>query len=257
MQDETILDLIRSTRDMLLPHWGTIAPTKKSGGTDEVSVVTELDLAVENYLKENLSRIDPGAQFAGEEFGGSREAERFWLCDPIDGTAHFVRGLPFCSVMLALIEEGQVNFSAIYDFVGDVMHYARRGAGAYRNGEPMRVSDRPFDRSFIALETRIDEPANYETMRALRKRAVLFSSITSGFEFSLVATGKLEARVCLNAYGKDWDFAPGSLLVEEAGGIVTNIGSRSYDFRNLDLIAANPEVHRALTEGPDALFPLA
>lgn len=257
MQDTAVLDLIRSTRDILLPHWGSITPQKKHGEADEASVVTELDLAVENYLKEKLALLDPGARFAGEEFGGSREADRFWLCDPIDGTAHFVRGLPFCSVMLALIENGRVNFSAIYDFVGDVMHYARRGAGAYRNTERMQVSDRPFDRSFLALETRIDEPANYETMRALRKRAILFSSITSGFEFSLVATGKLDGRVCVNAYGKDWDFAPGSLLVEEAGGVVTNIGMRSYDFKNLNLIAANPAVHRALTEGPEALFPVA
>jgi len=249
-----VLDSVRSTREMLLPHWGNVPERMKNGSAH--SVVTGLDLAVERYLAGELKKIDSGAEFAGEEYGGRRDADRFWLCDPIDGTAHFVRGLPFCSVMLALIEDGRVNFSAIYDFIKDDMYHASRGQGAFRNSEPIHVSDRPLEHSYISLETRIDKPVNFDLMRRMRESSVLFSSITSGYEFSLVASGKLEARVCVDPWAKDWDVAPGSLLVEEAGGIVANIGSASYDYRDLNMIAGNPLVYRALTEGPKAIFPL-
>lgn len=253
MQTPAVLDLVRSTRAMLLPSWGNVEERTKNGNAH--SIVTDLDLKIERYLADALKKIEPGAEFAGEEFGGSRDTERFWLCDPIDGTAHFTRGLPFCSVMLALIEEGRVNFSCIYDFVNDQLYHALRGGGAFCNGLPIRVSDRPLSRAYVSFESRIDRPSNYEIQKRLRASAVIFSSITAGYEFALVASGKLEGRICLDGWGNDWDFAPGTLLVEEAGGIVTNIGSHTYDFRNLNLIAANPLVYRELTGGPDALFP--
>lgn len=247
--------IVRETREMLMPHWGSITPDKKK--TDAAySVVTELDLVVERHLKDALARIDPSAEFAGEEYGGTRDAKRFWLCDPIDGTGHFIRGLPFCSVMLALIEEGSVNAAIIYDFVKDDLYHAERGKGAYQNSEPIHVSDRELADSYIAFESRIENDANLATMQKLRRQMTLCSSITSGFEHVLVASGKYDARIALDPYGKDWDFAPGSLLIEEAGGVVANIGSQSYDYRNLNMIAANPRVFEALTSGPDAPLPV-
>ena len=84
----------------------------------------------------------------------------------------------------------------------------------------------------------------------------MFKAGSSGFEFAMVASGKLDGRLCFDSYGKDYDFAPGSLLVEEAGGVVANIGSREYDYRNGNFIAANPLVFKQLTEGPDAIFPI-
>ena len=59
-----------------------------------------------------------------------------------------------------------------------------------------------------------------------------------------------------NPYGKDWDYAPGALLVTEAGGIATNIGKTTYDYRNHDYIITNPVIHRELTEGANVLFPI-
>lgn len=240
---------------MLLPYWGNIRETTKKDGSSH-SVVTELDLSIERFLRDAVKKLDPSAEFSGEEYGGTRDASRFWLCDPIDGTAHFIRGLPFCSVMLALIEDGKVNFSAIYDFIKDDMYHAIRGGGAFKNDEPIHVSERPLEEAYIAFETRIDKPVNYQLFQKIRETSVLFHTITAGYEFALVASGKLEARMCLDPWGKDWDYAPGSLLVSEAGGVVANIGSSSYDYRNLNLIAANPLVYRALTEGQNALFPI-
>ncbi len=72
----------------------------------------------------------------------------------------------------------------------------------------------------------------------------------------MVASGKLEGRVTLDPYGKIWDYAPGSLLVSEVGGIVTNIGKETYDYRNLNSIVTNPIIYKELTEGETAIFPV-
>jgi len=257
MEDSRVIDLVRTTRDMLLPHWGKIEAQKKvfKDGDIAQTTVTELDRQIEKYLEAGLKEIDSSAAFAGEEFGGSRDAARFWLCDPIDGTMHFVRGLPFCSVMLALIEEGRINFSIVYDFTNDHLYHARRGAGAFRNGEAIHVSDRPLDGGYLAFETRKEKPENAALVQKIRARANLMETVTSGYEYALVASGKLDARICFDPWGKDYDFAPGSLLVEEAGGIVANIGMKTYDYRDLNFIAANPRVHESLTRGEGALFP--
>jgi len=252
---DQVKDIVGSTREMLMPHFGNAVPEKKPGEDTAYAVVTELDRLIERYLESELKKLEPQIPLVGEEYGGSRDHERYWLCDPIDGTAHFIRGMPFCSVMLALVERNQVTLSFIYDFVNDQMFHAQRGSGAFANTKPLRVSDRPLSDSYLSFETRTEKPENANLRERVRKVSILFSAITAGYEFALVASGKLEGRICMDPYGKDFDFLPGLLLVEEAGGTVANLGSRSLDIRNLDFIAANPRVYQELTEGPGAIFP--
>jgi fructose-1,6-bisphosphatase/inositol monophosphatase family enzyme len=249
------LSLIRSTRAMSLPRWGNVevASTKNGSATD---VVTEIDLAIEEYLATEFRRLDPGIGFVGEEHGGDRDKARHWLVDPIDGTAHYVRGIPLCTTMVALIEDGQVTFAAIYDFVNDVMYHALRGGGAFKNGKAIHVSDRPLSRAYMFYESNLRKGDNLQTYLAFKEQAQVLNLLNAGHEFALVASGKIEGRICLDPYGKDYDFAPGSLLVAEAGGVVANIGSAGFDYTDLNFIAANKSVYQALTSGEDALFPL-
>ena len=115
------------------------------------SVVTELDRSTEQFLAAKLRAADSSIDFYGEENGGNDHAERFWLCDPIDGTAHFVRGLPFCTTMLCLIENGGVVFSVIYDFVKDDVYWAEKGGGAWKNDEQIHVSNRNFKQRYLSF----------------------------------------------------------------------------------------------------------
>jgi myo-inositol-1(or 4)-monophosphatase len=249
------LSIIRSTRSITLPFYGKAEDvTQKEEG--QHNLVTRLDREVELYLKEEFEKLDSSIKFAGEEFGGNREVEKLWLVDPIDGTLHFVRGMPFCTTMVARIENDQVVFSAIYDFIHDVMYHAEKGSGAFKNGEPIRVSERPVSASVISFECDLSKPGNPELRDKLRKKSLPFHTVSAGYEFVLVATGKLEGRICVDAFGKDYDFAPGSLLVSEAGGIVANIGSTTYDYRNTNLIAGNKALFDDLTQGTDAIFPI-
>ena len=244
-----VLDIVRSVRPLLLPHFGK-AEVETYKTEHYNSPVTAHDKEVEAHLARELGLLDAAISFVGEERGGNRSARKFWLCDPIDGTVAFIEGRPHCTTMLALIEEGKPRFSIIYDFVNDVLYHAEQGHGAYENGKQICVSKRGPSEATIGIETQ-----DAELFERLAKRYKLFRTMTAGHEFALVAKGEIEGRVCFKPYGQDYDFAPGTLLVSEAGGVVKNIGSDSYDYKNLDFITANRPVYEALTFGPNAPFP--
>lgn len=248
-----VLPVLRKTRDTLLSAWGDVEVESQKKDS-AVNVVTKTDIEIEKLVSTELAQIYPDISFVGEECGGNREEERFWIMDPIDGTAHFVRGLPFCTSMIALIENGIVTFSAIYDFVNDDMYWAERGMGAFKNDERLKVSNRTLAEAYIGYESNLEREENLGLYLNLQSRTVIFQSINSGWEYAMVASGKLDARICLDPFGKDYDYAPGSLLVSEAGGIVTNIGSAEYDYRNTNFIVANPAIYEELTSDKNSLL---
>lgn len=252
---EAVLPIIRQVRKTLLPFYGNV-PFMEKNPTGKEDLLTELDTKVERFLREEFAKLYPNIDFVGEEDGGDRTKERFWLVDPIDGTTHFVRGLPFCTTMVALIEHGEVIFSAVYDFVNDVMYHAEKGSGAYKNNDSMSVSSRPLRLSRLEVSIQMDDPRRLQSYLALKEKSHIFHAGASGFELSLVASGKLDGSVHFGPGSKDYDVAPGNLLIKEAGGVVTNIGKRTHDYRNIDFIATNPLIHKELTEGSDALFPV-
>lgn len=251
----SVVPVLRQVREIVLPFYGNAAVLRHKDSSAH-NVVTELDVKVEEFIAAKLRKLYPSVEFAGEETGGNRGAERFWLLDPIDGTAHFIRGLPFCTTMLALIDGGEVVFGAIYDFVNDNMYIAERDKGATLNGTSIHVSNRSLREAYIGWETHLDKEENQKIFNELRKKCVLFHSVSSGFEHAMTASGKLDGRICFDPHGKDYDFAPGALLVREAGGKVANLGKDYYDHRNVNFIAANSKIYTELTQGPGALFPV-
>lgn len=240
----------------LIKYYGNVESLTKGDGNSIGGVVTELDRKTEIFLAKKLGLFSDSIGFRGEEFGVQTDANTTWLVDPIDGTHHFVRGLPFCTTMIALIENGKVILSVIYDFVHDDTYWAIRGKGAFCNDTPIFVSDRPLKKSLISFETHLEIADNYDKYITVRKQAGIIATINCGFEFAMIASGKLDGRICLDPYGMDWDFAPGSLLVTEAGGVATNIGQTDYDYRNHDFLLTNKVVHADLTMGDDAIFPI-
>lgn len=253
---DTVLPLVRSIRGMLLPSYGRVEFREKSS-VRKNDFVTDLDVAVEDFLKEELGKSHPDILFVGEEKGGDRAANRFWLVDPIDGTSHFIRGLPFCTSQLALIENGEVTFSVVYDFVNDVLYHAEKGHGAFANGRAVSVSNRMLDASRLSTVFKLQDAEVCARYLKLRSHCHTLHVGASGYELSLVASGKLDGAVYYGKAGsKDYDVAPGTFLIREAGGIVANIGLSEYDYRNIDFIAANPHIFKDLTEGPDAIFPI-
>lgn len=237
----TLMDL----RPRLLEAHGAIEHALK----DDASVVTEMDLLVEKKLHEALSELDPAIGLAGEETGANLDQPLFWLVDPIDSTEAFIRGLPFSTNMVALIHDGEPIMSVIYNFTTDEYFHAVKGGGATKNGHPIHVSRRPLDRAYISFGSKVKNPALMGLYGRLRRK-VTGVTVTpgSGFTFSSIASGAIEGIVTYDSKGKEWDYAPGALLVAEAGGRVENLFSDTYNYRKLPLVAAAPAVFDELKQ---------
>lgn len=254
MDFSKVLDVMDWAGQNLLPHFGE-APCKHYKSSLESDAVTELDEQTEKFLKKELEKIDSSIGFKGEEFGIETKCDRFWLADPIDGTAYFIRGLPQCTSMLALIEDGEITFSVINDFVNKNLYWAQKGKGAFLNKKPIKVSNRALNKALIHVEMNLNHKENLPKYLELYKTSLVLGEYPSGIHFALTASGAVEGKVCMDPFGKDYDFAPGQLLVKEAGGMVANIGRNNFDYKNLNFLAVNKQVYSDLTTGRNPIFP--
>lgn len=243
-----------SAGNILKNHFGKVEITNQKSDRP-VDVITKLDSDIENFIAKKFNDYDSSIGFVGEEFGERKKSERLWLVDPIDGTAHFARGIPFCTTMIALVEDGEVVLTVINNFITNELYIAEKNKGAKLNGKAIHVSNRVLSEAYISLETNIKNEKNLKThLRLVDKKCMMLHTINCGYEYGLIASGKIEGRICLDPFGKDWDYAPGSLLVSEAGGIVRNIGKNTYDYKDHNFIASNKVVYEELTKGKEAIF---
>lgn len=250
-----VLDFIIKIGKNLKPYFGKIKSKEYKGG-NAADIVTSLDIETEEALAGYLKKHYPSIGFKGEEFGLREKGDTFWLVDPIDGTGYFARGIPGCTTMIALVDSKEVIFSVIYDFINNNLYYAQKKQGAYCNNKKIHVSNLSPKEGYLYLECNINKNSlsKFESLRQLSM--VLSSGYPPGFEYAMVASGKIEGRINYEPLGCDFDYAPGTFLVKEAGGIVTNIGSEKFDYTNLNSIATNKKVYKALTQGKNPIFPI-
>ncbi|HLD01990.1 MAG TPA: inositol monophosphatase [Patescibacteria group bacterium] len=250
------IDAVLIACKKLKSNFGNVVVDKKKTKS-AADVVTKLDLETEKFLFEDLKKRYPYIGFKGEETGSINiSSGKFWLVDPIDGSAYFIRGVAGCTTILALIDGGIVKIGIIYDFVNNALYFAERGKGAYLNNNPIRVSDRNPEDSFISVECNINDEVLQQFLELKRRYDVIGAGYPSGSQHAMVACGQLEGRICLNAYGKDYDFAAGSLLIQEAGGVVANLGKTTYDYTDVNFLAANKKLFESLTSGENPIFPI-
>lgn len=181
-------------------------------------VVTAYDVEADARLGELLHCFDPGIGYWGEESGRTGSQETFWLVDPIDGTGHFLRGTPLCTTMIALIHEGAVVAAVIHDFVADATYAAHLGGGATCNGTPIQVSQRGLRQAYLGVEINLQLPGNLALMQQLQARTTLVSTINCGWEFAMIASGRLDGRFMKDPWGHPWDYAPGLAVGLRGGG---------------------------------------
>ncbi|MGB0089185.1 MAG: inositol monophosphatase family protein [Planifilum fulgidum] len=227
-------------------------------------LVTEVDRQAEEIIRQVLHRAHPDHAILGEEGvapgpEASREAleahrdyEHLWIVDPIDGTTNFVHGFPYFCVSIALARRGKVELGVIYDPMRDECFTAERGKGARLNGEPIRVSEEnDLGMSLVATGF----PADYKGARKINTAGLIRLSSrcrnirtagSAALHMAYVAAGRLTAfwELELNA----WDLAAGSLLVEEAGGRVTDTRGTPYHIGVRHVLATNGRIHEAMLE---------
>ena len=189
----------------------------------DLTPVSVADRATEEALREAIARERPGEAVVGEELGGEGEAPVRWILDPIDGTKHYVRGIPLWATLIALERDGAVVVGVASAPGLGGRWWAERGGGAFANGEPIRVStvSRLEDASFSHASVRsLDARGHGEAVRSLGERAWMERGYGDFWQHALVAEGRLE--FALDPVVSLWDLAAVQLIVEEAGGRFTD-----------------------------------
>lgn len=220
------------------------APQSNKKSTSAADTVTEIDIEVDRLLSEQL--LSDSIGYHGEERGKAGNPDVFWLVDPIDGTGHYLRGNPMSTSMASLIDHGEVVIAGINDFVAGDFYSAITGQGAFRNDTPIHVSDRGLQDAYMAFEIDLHDDDSVKIFTDIYNECIVVFAINCGWDFTRIASGGLDGRLMYKPFGKAWDFAPGGLLVREAGGKVVNLGSETFDYLNFDFFAGSPRLYGEL-----------
>jgi myo-inositol-1(or 4)-monophosphatase len=213
------------------------------------NVVSYVDKETEKILVEGLGSLLQEAGFITEEgtIEQSREQEWVWIIDPLDGTANFIHGLPIFSVSVGLMHHQQLVVGVVFELSGNKMYYAWKDGGAYRNGEKINVS-----KANILNESLLATGFPYYDFEKMPEYLNILQSLmrithglrrlgSAAIDLALVAEGRFEGFYEYNL--NSWDMAAGILLVQEAGGTVTDFeGGNEYLFRG-DIVASNQRIH--------------
>ena len=227
---------------------------EKSG--DSANLVTVYDIAVQEFLLSEIKKNIPDACFIAEEKENDAEvlkAKYCFIIDPIDGTANFAHDYRHSCISLALFSYGEAVFCVIYDPYQKEIFSAEKGKGAYLNGNRITVSDRDVPHSIVAFGTSPyykDKLADmtFGLCRALfMKCSDLRRSGSAALDLAYVAAGRND--MFFECVLSPWDIAAGSLLIREAGGIISDMEGNELAFdKPSPVIAASPRVYDALLE---------
>jgi myo-inositol-1(or 4)-monophosphatase len=219
----------------------------------EVEIVTEMDLASERLIREQLAIAYPGDAVLGEEEGGpSLHRGRVWIVDPLDGTTNYAHGLGIFSVSIAFCHHGIARAGAVFQPMTGELFHAWSGGGAWRNGVRIQVSHRRrLDEALVvtgfpyALEPRIDLiMAEFRAMaRATRGVRRLGSA---AMDLCYVAAGTFD--IFWEVGLKAWDVAAGGLILTEAGGRMTRYDGTPMPLDAGEMLASNGHLHDAARE---------
>lgn len=217
-------------------------------------LVTEADIASQEEIRRILLTTYPGHAFLGEEGQpiGPADAEYRWLVDPLDGTTNYVHQIPHYCVSIALQHRGKLVCGAVFDPVSHECFTAELGRGAHLNSRKITssqtttISDAVVAVSFPPrVQPKSRELAEFERViaacRAVRRTG------SAALNLCYVAAGRFDAY--WGGHTKAWDVAAGALMLQEAGGIITNPDGGQLDINRPRFVAAGtPELHRQMMD---------
>ena len=230
---------------ILSAHNQESAVTAKEG---KKNFVTKYDVAVQDFLFNELGKSFPEAEFVGEEGENNiaSKALRF-IIDPIDGTTNFMQDFRCSCISVALCEGNEVIAGVVYNPYTDEIFSAEKGRGAYLNNNKITVSDRLLSDGLALFGTSPYHPENTDATFALLRKVFDFSrdirrSGSAAYDICTVACGRCE--VFFEKGLQPWDIAAGTLILKEAGGKALNYEGGEIDFsKPADVVFANPKAY--------------
>ncbi|GAA4310329.1 inositol monophosphatase family protein [Compostibacter hankyongensis] len=251
MLKPTLFSALQAGGKILQEYFGkSYAVSSKTTVND---LVTEVDKRSETAIMTVIREAFPDHFILSEESGEIKQDSAYkWIIDPIDGTVNYAQGIPLCCISIAVEEAGQMLMGAVYNPFLKELFFAQRGAGATLNDQKISVSSRTdFGQACLAtgFPYRWTEMPNdpAETMaRAVRRGLPVRRLGSAAIDLCWVACGRFDGywEHQLNA----WDSAAGFLIVEEAGGKVTDFSGNAYSPYRPPLVASNGLIHDALLE---------
>jgi len=217
----------------------------------EINLVTEVDKISEEIITSKITTLFPDHDILAEEFTDIDSGSDFrWIIDPLDGTTNYAHGYPFFCVSIALEKLDTMIVGIIYDPMLDEMFVAEKGKGAFLNDREIHVSNtRGIIKSLLAtgfpydIQKDSQNNLNYFNEMILKAQAIRRAG-SAALDLAYVAAGRFDGfwELKLNP----WDIAAGWLLVEEAGGIVTDMGGNDYYLESSSILASNGRIHREM-----------
>lgn len=241
---QVAITIVEQASGLLLQNFSRIT---KGGRKNDGSMVSKADREAEALLVKGIRKAFPHDGILSEESPSRPSRTGFqWIIDPLDGTHNFLAGLPVFGTLLALSHKEKILFSiCAFPLLGETC-IARRGQGAFLNGKAIQVSRlKTLKGGFALLDGNYRKAPKkvFQDMRVFAKagcRLRLFGSSP----FSLTRVAKGQGICALNRAGTPWDIAAPALLVEEAGGKVSEPSGKPWSIHSKEIIATNGVVHK-------------
>jgi myo-inositol-1(or 4)-monophosphatase len=212
--------------------------------------VTEVDKAAELAVIDAIVRAYPDHAILAEESGASGDSEYQWIIDPLDGTTNFIHGFPQYAVSIGLRHRGVMTQAVVYDPGRNELFTASRGRGAFLNDRRIRVSKRS-----VLADALIGTGFPFRDLGHLEEYLRTFRAMTestagirragaAALDLAYVAAGRLDGFWEMGLF--PWDVAAGSLLIQEAGGLLSDYGGGENYFESGAVVAATPKIFSQL-----------
>jgi myo-inositol-1(or 4)-monophosphatase len=213
-----------------------------------VNLVTDADLASEKFITRAIGKQSPDHSIlAEEEASQEKQSDYRWIVDPLDGTTNFAHDFPFYCVSIALEYEGEIVSGVVYDPIRDEMFHAYLGGGSYLNRKKNVVSTQTkLQKSLLATGFPYDIGSSRENnLKQFGKFARIAQGVrrpgSAALDICYLACGRIDGFWELKLH--PWDTAAGKIIVEEAGGMVTDFTGQKYSIYDKYILATNGKIH--------------
>jgi myo-inositol-1(or 4)-monophosphatase len=219
--------------------------------TEEIDLVTDVDIACQEKIISMIRERFPDDDIIAEEQSNNFEGNRNrWIIDPVDGTTNYAHGYPFFCTSIGYEAKGRVMAGVVYNPIMNELFFAAAGKGAYLNGDRIAVSGvAHLKRSLLSTGFPYDITTNPNNnidhfVNFLFEAQAVRRDGSAALNLSYVACGRFDGFWELHL--NPWDLAAGALILEEAGGHVTNLEGGSFDIYRGECLASNGLIHQAM-----------